>query len=270
MAAGSQVGASAVPRASLTTWAPAYAASPRAQGVRDRLCCHLRQRSDEASAGIQAAINACPEGQVVQLSAGTFTVNNYILINKGITLRGAGLRTTILQKTNQLAEQEQILIVGPSRWPRLDETTAVNLTADAVKGAMSVTVQNATGFTPGQFVKLDEDDYTTATWMRCQLVSKGARRGPGDRSRRLANPRPSQQGDLPLPGGLSWHSRPGRPLAEIKEVTAVRGILSRSPPRCTSPTRRRRPDSSSGTPARTQYTSARRRRGHDPHRWLGR
>ena len=31
------------------------------------------------------------------------------------------------------------------------------------------------------------------------------------------------QGDLPLPGGLTWHSRSGRPLAEIKEVTAVSG-----------------------------------------------
>ena len=34
---------------------------------------------------------------------------------------------------------------------------------------------------------------------------------------------PSQQGDLPVPGGLTWHSRSGRPLAEIKEVTAVSG-----------------------------------------------
>jgi hypothetical protein len=41
--------------------------------------------ASDASSGIQAAVNACPVGQVVQLSAGTFTVNNYILINKGIT-----------------------------------------------------------------------------------------------------------------------------------------------------------------------------------------
>ena len=66
--------------------------------------------------------NACPVGEVVQLSAGTFTVNNHILINKGITLRGAGLRITTLQKTNRGDEQEQILIVGPSRWPHIDDT----------------------------------------------------------------------------------------------------------------------------------------------------
>src|SRR5215813_9286793 len=40
--------------------------------------------ASDASSGIQAAVNVCPVGQVVQLSAGTFTVNNYILISKGI------------------------------------------------------------------------------------------------------------------------------------------------------------------------------------------
>ena len=135
------------------------------EGVRDRQCGHLRNGRDDASAGIQAAINACPVGQVVQLSAGLFTVNNHVRIGKGITLRGAAPRVTTLRKTNQGSEQEQILIVGPSRWPHIDEATAVNLTADAVQGAMSVTVQNSAGFAPGQFVKLDEDDYTTATWM---------------------------------------------------------------------------------------------------------
>src|SRR4029453_1513309 len=38
---------------------------------------------------IQNAINACPLGQVVRLSGGTFPVvaGNYILLNRGITLR---------------------------------------------------------------------------------------------------------------------------------------------------------------------------------------
>src|ERR1700758_4507331 len=56
--------------------------------------------TSDASAGIQAAVNACPAGQVVTLSAGNFTVNNLVLINQGITLRGAGAGTTILTKTN--------------------------------------------------------------------------------------------------------------------------------------------------------------------------
>src|SRR5262252_861484 len=42
--------------------------------------------SQDASAAIQTALNACPTGQVVMLSAGTFTVNNYVLIHSAITL----------------------------------------------------------------------------------------------------------------------------------------------------------------------------------------
>jgi len=225
LTAGAQIGAGLIPASSLTTWAPGVRGTP----VRTTVCATVNAATyghgrDEASAGIQAAINACPEGRVVQLSAGTFTVNNYVRIGKGITLRGAGPRVTIVQKTNQTAEQEQIFIVGPSRWPHIDETSAVNLTADALQGARSVTVADAAGFAPGQFVKLDEDDYTTATWM--DLPSRLSEASP----QILATDRivwpihnPRQSGDLPLPGGLSWHSRAGRPLAEIKEVTAVNG-----------------------------------------------
>ena len=225
IAADFQVDPGVVPPVSVTTWAPGVRGIP----TRTVVCATVNAATygngrDEASAGIQAAINSCREGQVVRLSAGTFRVNNYVLINKGITLRGAGQRTTMLQKTNQRDEQEQILIVGPSRWPHLDETSAVNLTADAVQGAMSVTVQNGAGFAPGQFVKLDEDDYNTATWLRLPARLEGYTPDVLATDRIVWPIRnPGQQGDLPLPGGLSWHSRPGRPLAEIKEVTAVSG-----------------------------------------------
>ena len=79
---------------------------------------------------IQAAIDAAPPGQVVQLAAGTFTVNNYLLIDKGITLRGTvdpvtNAPLTFLQKTNgatagsyTATDYQPIIIVGPSRWPQ--------------------------------------------------------------------------------------------------------------------------------------------------------
>jgi hypothetical protein len=226
MAAGFQAGSGLVPQESLTTWAPGVRGIP----TRTRVCATVDAATygnggTDASTGIQAAVNACPVGEVVRLSAGTFTVNNRILINKGITLRGAGVRTTTLQKTNAGDEQEQILLVGPSRWSQPDETTAVNLTADAVQGAMSVTVTSGAGFAPGQFVKLDEDDYTTATWMPLPPRSDGTRSAPVLATDRIVWPihNPAQPRDLPLPRGLSWHSRPKRPLSEIKEVTAVSG-----------------------------------------------
>ncbi len=225
MAVGAQGGGGLLPPMNQTTWAPGVRGIP----VRTTVCATIDASrfgdgAYEASAAIQAAINVCPAGQVVQLSAGRFRMDDHVTITKGITLRGAGFRVTTLEKTNQMEEQEGIIIVGPSRWPKIDETTAVNLTADAAPAAMSVTVASAAGFAPGQFVKLDEDDYTTATWMAMPPRLGGSTRLV------LATDRivwpihnPASSGDLPLPGGLSWHSRPGRPLSEIKEVTAVNG-----------------------------------------------
>ena len=224
MAPKAQVGTTIVPQPGATTWAPGVRGIP----ARTTVCALVSAATygngqGEASAGIQAAINSCPEGQIVQLSAGTFRLDNHVLINRAITLRGAGPGQTTLRKTNGASEQEGLIIVGPSRWPHIDVTTAVNLAADAVQGAMSITVQNAAGFAPGQFVKLDEDDYNTAQWMALPP------RLDGSTPRVLATDRivwpihnPTNSGDLP-PDGLTWHSRRGRPLAEIKEVSAVSG-----------------------------------------------
>jgi hypothetical protein len=125
-------------------------------------------------------------GQVVLLSAGTFTVNNFLLINKGITLRGAGGGVTILNKTNGAKprsstitpganlhtpvdpstytyDTQPIIIVGPSRWNNgPDNTTSQNLTADGVQGSHSVSVPNGSSFRVGEFVLLDE--LSGASW----------------------------------------------------------------------------------------------------------
>ena len=225
MTAGAQVGAGLIPATSLTTWAPGVRGIP----ARTRVCAIVNAAtygngSQDASAGIQAAIDACPVGQVVQLSAGLFTVNDQSHREGHHAARRGAAR-------DHAAEDESERRAGTDHHRRavaagleIDESTAVNLTADAVQGAMSVTVQNSAGFAPGQFVKLDEDDYTTATWMALPP------RISGSSPQVLATDRivwpirnPATQGDLPLPGGLTWHSRRGRPLAEIKEVTAVYG-----------------------------------------------
>src|SRR5947207_13869142 len=68
--------------------------------------------SSDRSADIQAAIDGCPEGQVVSLGAGTFVVNNYVLVNKGITLRGAGPTNTFLTKTDGAPPRTSTLVDG--------------------------------------------------------------------------------------------------------------------------------------------------------------
>ncbi len=154
-----------------TTWNPGVRG---AGGIptRTTVCSTLEPRggTSDDTAQIQAAINACPAGQVVQLAAGTFLVNsgNYLLINKGITLRGAGPGETTLAKTDGAkpfkadvsAKPSPLIIVGPhffSSYPDPSDIAAsTSVTADAVKGEYSVTVASATGFSPGQIVLLDE------------------------------------------------------------------------------------------------------------------
>src|SRR5215475_3278969 len=63
---------------------------------RTTICATLSPSGGDDSAAIQARLNSCPANQVVKLNAGTFTVNNYLLIHSSITLRGAGAGSTLL------------------------------------------------------------------------------------------------------------------------------------------------------------------------------
>lgn len=190
--------------------------------------------SVESSRAIQAAIDACPEGQVVQLSAGTFLANNYVIINKGITLRGAGAGKTILRKTNGAAMNQSTspdaqpnIIIGPNRWPRWDASTAQNLTADAAKGSYSLSVANGSGFAAGQIVLLDE--LSGASW-QIDRLGRGKIWASPDYRVVWQFHNPSRYGDDPLvasapTGGpaAGWFSRPDRVTAETKEVASVNG-----------------------------------------------
>jgi len=87
--------------------------------------------AQDATAGIQAAINACPVGQVVQLSAGDFKVTSYLSINKGITLRGQGPALTKLKMP--VGTNSNLITIAPQQWPGLLQPT--NLALNGVKGS---------------------------------------------------------------------------------------------------------------------------------------
>jgi len=234
VAAWAQIDPSIIPADRRTTWNPGI---PGGIPSRTTVCATVNASTygngaSNASAGIQSALDACPVGQVVKLSAGTFTVNNYLLISKGITLRGSGLGVTKLQKTNgakpdteTVADAQPILIMGPNRWPSPDDTTARNLTVDGAKDSMSVTVSSATGFAAGQFVIVDRDDYNAATWMALPN-----RNGAPTSTKIWASDEvvfmkhsPVDGGDDPFPDSLTWFSRANRPVNEIKEIASVSG-----------------------------------------------
>ncbi len=228
-----------IPADRLTAWTPGV---PGGIPARTAVCgpivsaATLDDGGLDASAAIQAAIDACPPGQTVQLSAGTFTINDsFLLIASGITLRGAGAGRTILQRTNgakpgiDTAEvTDPILVIGPNRFPRPDGSTSQLLTADGAKGGTRVTVVDGSGFTAGEIVLLDEDNYDTGSWTALpdrSGVPTPVRIWATDRAVWQKHDPPDIFVDDPFPDALSWFSRTGRPISEIKEVASVDGNL---------------------------------------------
>lgn len=227
-----------------TTWKPGMMAVGGIP-VRSKVCATVGPiggKSDD-TARIQAAINVCPVGEVVQLTAGTFLINggNYIAINKGITLRGAGPGHTTLAKTDGAKpfqsdvgpKPSPLILVGPSLFSSTDNVTDVhsstNLTTDAVKGAYTVKVSDTTGFRPGQIVLLDEA--SGAGW-----ISDPQRRGevwaaPDWRVVWQKHKPAVQYVDDFAPDALpttpqsagSWFSRQDRPTSEIKQIASIAG-----------------------------------------------
>src|ERR1700730_11843025 len=216
--------------------------------VRSTVCSMLTPRGGglDDTAQIQAAIKACPARQVVQLSAGTFIINNgnFVLVNQSITLRGAGPGQTILKKTDGAApfpapalgpNPSPIVIVGPRIWVNVPVSSNVagsaDLTADAVKGAYSVTVASTANFSAGQIVLLDEA--SGASW---QTDPEGNGRGqiwaaPDWRVVWQKHNPPLQYNDdfaandyPTTPGGPGqWFSRLNRPTSEIKQIASISG-----------------------------------------------
>jgi hypothetical protein len=185
----------------------------------------------DATAGIQSAIDACPAGEVVKLSAGKFTINDDIVyVQNGITLRGSGT-STVLQRTNGAKSgsyipgvAKPVIIVGPVRWGT--GGTAFDLAADAIKGSNSVTLAGAhpPHLAAGQIVLVDE--LSGAAWQK----------DPAGRGEIWASPdfrvvyqrhNPPQSTDDPWPAAAGWFSRQDRATSEIKEVQSYDAATQR-------------------------------------------
>ncbi len=188
--------ADVLPAGRRTTWNPGI---PGGIPARTTICATVNASTYgngtfDATQGIQTAIDACPVGQVVRLSAGDFLVNgpDPITINKGVVLRGAGPGATKLKKTS--SSQNPLILIG-ERWPV--EAASVNLAVNAAKGATSVQVASAAGFAAGQLVIVDEVTDTS-------YVYWGNNCPAGDPCR-------------------GWFTRFDRPVGQMLEIAAVSG-----------------------------------------------
>jgi len=150
-------------------------------------------------ANIQAAIDACPAGQVVKLNPGQFTVANTVTLTKGVVLRGSGSVGSPNGTTIVKTGGGTVLAIGTARDSICYGGTAVNLTQDGAKESKAVKVTSTSGFAAGDLALIDLIDDATI-----------------------------QQGDCPYYKRVSGRSASQR--VEIESVDAATGSLNISSP----------------------------------------
>src|SRR6267378_3605492 len=187
-------GTYSMPADRATAWNPEIPGGIPARGT---VCASLEASTygdgaRDATAPIQAALDSCPEEQVVSLSAGTFAISATLVIARGNVLRGKGPKDTLL-RSNGFGGP----IVSIGR-PFPHVLASIDLAADGAKGATSIAVADASGFQPGSLALIDE------LWDPAYVQWSATRSPPGDPSR-------------------GWFSRSDRPVGQMVEVRSVSG-----------------------------------------------
>ena len=133
--------------------------------VRTTVCATLQPGATAAQ--INAAITACPSGQVVSLAAGTYNLSDDgIVMKSDVTVRGAGADKTLLSFTTVNpcgGTQAAVCFMGTNNWSGGAETqpggaNAADWTGGYAQGATEITLANvgATSIAVGQYIYLDQ------------------------------------------------------------------------------------------------------------------
>jgi hypothetical protein len=180
---------------------------------RTTICKTVAPSGGDDTASIQAAINGCPEDQVVQLAAGDFHINTGPVtlvsdpnaadarlrngVNR-ITVRGAGsgsgggtASTRLFLPTT--GNTGPAFLIGTPGVGDAYFTQSANLVADALRGTTSVTVAEDPGYAIGELVVIDQTSDASISWF-----------APGH-------------------GNGGMFCRTNRPVGQVLEVQAIRG-----------------------------------------------
>ncbi|MBO0864888.1 MAG: hypothetical protein J2P16_07450 [Mycobacterium sp.] len=165
-------------------------------GIPDRkqVCATVQPSGRDDTAAIQAALDRCPPNHVVQLEAGRFTISGegLYMTRSGVTLRGRGWHTWLVKTPGS---NYPVISVG-IHWYHY--TQPVELAADALQGARSISLVRDPGLRPGEIVTVDEKtDPDLSVWNPDNSP-------PGNESR-------------------GWFGEDDRPIGQVMEVKAVRG-----------------------------------------------
>jgi len=108
--------------------------------------------STDATAAIQAALNRCPSGQTVLLSAGSFLIASSLTVPSNVTLRGAGASQTILNIKG--SGYAAIVLGSKGAAPSINSSSAIS--AGAGQGSTNLVVNSASGISPGSYLMITE------------------------------------------------------------------------------------------------------------------
>ena len=183
--------------------------------VRTDVCATLSPGDD-----IQGAIDSCPEGQVVELEAGTFSVSSTITLSRGVVLRGAGSEGAPSGTTLDKQGGETVLAIGEDRDQICYGGTGYALTEDALKGSTTIHVgAAASSFTAGRLALIDELDEPTVQEGDCQYFKREDGRSASQRVEIAAVD--TGAGTVTLSSPLHWDFHAGSPdQAELTPVTS--------------------------------------------------
>ena len=187
-AGGQAVPAGLLDPARTTIWNPGILADTQlnhplgADGlpVRTQVCARPAPGDD-----LNAAIAQCPEGQVVELAAGTYTASSVVTLNKGVVLRGAGSAGARKGGTTMVRTGGgSVLAIGTDQDAACYASAydAYALTADATKESTVVHVgANAGHFTSGDLALVDQVDDATVDEGDCQYFKRVDKRSVSER-----------------------------------------------------------------------------------------
>ena len=154
-------------------------------GVPTRTTIFRTLYSTNTTADINAAIAACPSGQVVLLSAGTYTLSPPLILKSEMTLRGAGDTNTVLNFFGASG-------LGNIYMPGINygQGTAngavsciVNWTSGFTQGGSNIVVNAVSNIVVGDLIVLDQlNDEWEVTSLGYENRNTGAGRAGGFRS----------------------------------------------------------------------------------------
>lgn len=206
-----EAGRGIIPADRATTWRPGILADDQlhlplgTDGVPQRttVCATLSPGND-----IQAAIDACPSGQVVQLDPGIFNVASTITITHGVVLRGSGYQGAPAGTTIVKSGGGTVIAIGTARDSICYGGTGYALTQDGAKGASALSVGSASAsFTAGDLALVDVVDDGTVQQGDCPYFKRFSGRSASQRVEVRAVD--GAAGSLILTSPLHWTFRSG-------------------------------------------------------------